>query len=176
MKYGEGSFQRDEPAQSVAIFATGCFWGVQYYFDEVPGVISTEVGYTGGHKDNPTYEEVYRHKTGHAEAVKIVFDPDKVSYQTLLKHFFRIQDPTAKNVPDGINEGDSYRSAIFYTSEEQQNMAQALIDKLNKEKYGGKIVTEIKLVGRWWPAEAYHQKYTARTGRGMCHVPYEPVA
>lgn len=159
----------------LAILAAGCFWGVQYYFDEVPGVISTEVGYTGGFKDNPTYEEVYKHKTGHAEATKIIFDPKKVSYETLLKHFFRIQDPTAKNVPDGINEGDSYRSAIFYTTDEQKEIAQKLIDKLNKEKYDGKIVTELERAGGWWPAEDYHQKFTQRTGRGMCHVPYQPI-
>lgn len=159
-----------------AILAAGCFWGVQYYFDEVPGVISTEVGYTGGFKDNPTYEEVYMHKTGHAEATKIVFDPEKVSYLTLLKHFFRIQDPTAKNVPDGINEGDSYRSAIFYTSDEQKKIAQKLIKKLNNEKYGGKIVTELESTGKWWPAEDYHQKFTQRTGRGICHVPYKAIA
>lgn len=161
--------------KELAILAAGCFWGVQFYFDEVPGVLATEAGYTGGYKDNPSYEEVYKHKTGHSEAVKIIFDPEKVSYETLLKHFFRIQDPTAKNAPDGINVGDSYRSAIYYKSEEQRRTAQKIIDKLNREKYDGRIVTTLEPEGKWWPAETFHQKFTARTGRGMCHVPYAPV-
>jgi methionine-S-sulfoxide reductase len=162
--------KRDE-----AMFAAGCFWGVQYYFDQVPGVTSTEAGYTGGLADNPTYWEVVGHGTGHAEALKIEFDPDKVSYQTLLKHFFRIQDPTARYRPDGINEGDNYRSAIFYTNDEQKKTAQALVDKLNKEKYGGKIATEITKAGKWWPAEEYHQEFTKKTGRGACHVYYSTI-
>lgn len=161
--------------KEIAIFAAGCFWGVQYYFDEVPGVIQTEAGYTGGYKDNPTYEEVYRHKTGHTEAVKLTFDSGKVSYEALLKHFFRIQDPTVQNGPDGINIGDSYRSAIYYVNEGQKETAQQIIDKLNQEKFDGKIVTNLEPVGKWWPAESYHQKYTQRTGLGMCHVPYRPV-
>ncbi len=158
-----------------AIFAAGCFWGVQYYFDQVPGVLETEAGYTGGYKDNPTYGEVYMHKTGHAEAVKVSFDPKKISYETLLKHFFRIQDPTVKNAPDGINVGDSYRSAIYYTTEAQKDTAQRIIDKLNREQYDGKIVTTLEPAGKWWPAEGYHQKYTERTGMGVCHVPYKAI-
>lgn len=162
-------------SKQTAIFAAGCFWGVQYYFDQVPGVIQTEAGYTGGYKDNPTYEEVYKHKTGHAEAVKIAFNPQKVSYETLLQHFFRIQDPTVQNAPDGINIGDSYRSAIYYVNDEQKETAQKVIDKLNRQKFDGKIVTTLEPAGKWWPAEAYHQKYTAKTGLGICHVPYAPV-
>src|SRR5579871_6137394 len=107
-----------------AIFAAGCFWGVQYFFDMVPGVVSTIVGYTGGFKDNPTYEQVYRHQTGHAEAILIKFDPKKVSYETLVKHFFRIHNPTAKNAADGINIGDSYRSALYYKDDRQKKIAQ----------------------------------------------------
>lgn len=162
-------------SRQTAMFGAGCFWGVQYYFDEVPGVLKTEAGYTGGHKDSPTYWEVVEHGTGHVESVRIEYDPGKVSYQTLLKHFFRIQDPTAELKPDGINSGGNYRSVIFYTTDDQKAAAQAMIDKLNKEKYCGKIATKIEPAGKWWPAEEYHQKYTQKTGAGACHVDYAPV-
>src|SRR5438105_2115674 len=138
-----------------AIIAGGCFWGVQYYFDQVPGVLETEVGYTGGHKDHPTYEAVLTHTTGHAEAVKIVFDPAKISYQTILKHFFRLHDPTQLN-RQGPDVGDNYRSAIFYQDESQKQTAQKLIDQLNKTDFGGKIVTTLEKATTFWPAEAYH--------------------
>ena len=158
----------------VAIFAAGCFWGVQYYFDEVPGVLETIVGYTGGHTDNPTYEQVCSHTTGHAEAVKITFDPAKVSYETLLKQFFRMHDPTQLN-RQGPDVGDSYRSAIFYLDEDQKKAAQTTIDKLNKQKFGGKIVTSLEAPTKFWPAEDYHQKFTQKTGQGACHIDYAPV-
>jgi peptide methionine sulfoxide reductase msrA/msrB len=162
--------------KDTAIFAAGCFWGVQYYFDQVPGVLETEAGYTGGHTSNPTYWDVVGHKTGHLEAIQLIFDPAKVGYETLLKHFFRIQDPTSKDAPDGINRGDNYRSAIFYTTEQQKKTAQQLIDKLNKEKYGGKIATELIQADKFWPAENEHQKFTQRTGVGACHIDYAPVS
>ena len=158
-----------------AIFAAGCFWGVQYYFDQVPGVIATEAGYTGGRTNNPTYWEVATKTSGHAEALKITFDPTKVSYATLLKHFFRIQDPTSKYVPDGINRGDEYRTEIFYMSETQRLAAQRMIEQLNAEKYEGKVATRITEAGKFWPAELDHQKFTARTGIGACHIDYAPV-
>lgn len=157
-----------------AIFSAGCFWGVQYYFDQVPGVTGTEVGYIGGKTDNPSYEQVCSHTTGHAEATKITFDPKKVSYETLLKHFFRIHDPTQLN-RQGPDVGDQYRSAVFYLNDEQKEQAQKLIDDLNKSKYGGKIVTTLEPAGKFWRAEQYHQKYSERTGLGMCHVDYAPV-
>ncbi len=156
------------------IFAAGCFWGVQYYFDQVPGVVSTEAGYTGGHTSNPTYEQVCAHTTGHAEAVKIEFDPAKVSYETLLKQFFRMHDPTQLN-RQGPDVGDQYRSAIFYSDDVQKIEAQQIIDELNESEFNGKLATTLEKAGQWWPAEAYHQKFTKRTGRGMCHVPYAPV-
>jgi methionine-S-sulfoxide reductase len=158
-----------------AIFAAGCFWGVQYYFDQVPGVTKTIVGYTGGHVDHPSYEAVCTHTTGHAEAVKIVYDPAKVSYDTLLKQFFRMHDPTQLN-RQGPDIGDSYRSAIFYADETQKKAARKMIDELNSSgQFKKPIVTTLEPASTFWPAEDYHQKYTERTGRGMCHVPYQPV-
>jgi methionine-S-sulfoxide reductase len=161
--------------QEIAIFAAGCFWGVQYYFDQVPGVIETMVGYTGGHVDHPTYEQVCTHKTGHAEATKIVFDPKKISYKTLLKQFFRMHDPTQLN-RQGPDVGDSYRSAVFYLNDTQKEEAQKIIDELNESEFNGKIVTALEPVTTFWPAEDYHQKFTEKTGRGMCHIPYAPVS
>lgn len=160
--------------KEVAIFAAGCFWGVQYYFDQVPGVLATTAGYTGGHVDNPSYEQVCTHKTGHAEAVKIVYDPSKVTYKTLLKQFFRMHDPTQLN-RQGLDIGDNYRSAIFYQDEAQKDEAQKLINELNKTEFHGKIVTTLELAATFWPAEEYHQKFTEKTGRGMCHISYQPV-
>ena len=114
---GQGQAARD-----VAIFAAGCFWGVQYYFDQVPGVIETEAGYIGGQTKNPSYEQVCYKDTGHAEAVKITYDPKKVSFETLLKQFFRMHDPTQMN-RQGSDVGDQYRSAIFYLNDEQKDQA-----------------------------------------------------
>ena len=158
-----------------AIFAAGCFWGVQYYFDQVPGVIKTTVGYTGGHTENPSYEDVCSHTTGHAEATLIEFDPKVVTYEELLIHLFRIHDPTQLN-RQGPDIGDSYRSAIFYTNDNQRQIAEDYISQIsmsieNKEP----IVTEVTKLAKFYEAEDYHQKYTERTGRGMCHVAYEPV-
>lgn len=160
--------------EETAIFAAGCFWGVQYYFDQVPGVIETEAGYIGGHVDEPSYELVCTHTTGHAEAVKIIYDPKKVSYETMLKQFFRMHDPTQLN-RQGPDVGDQYRSAIFYLDEQQKELAERTIDKLNKSDFSGKIVTTLEKATTFWPAEDYHQKFTQRTGRGMCHVDYAPV-
>ncbi|HEX5395206.1 MAG TPA: peptide-methionine (S)-S-oxide reductase MsrA [Candidatus Saccharimonadales bacterium] len=158
-----------------AILAGGCFWGVQFYFDQVPGVVKTEVGYIGGHTQNPTYEQVCGHGTGHAEATKITFDPKKVSFDTILKHFFRIHDPTQLN-RQGPDVGDQYRSAIFYTTDKQKEQAQKMLDLLsNSGKYQKPIVTALQNAGTFWPAEEYHQKYTEKTGLGACHVDYAPV-
>jgi methionine-S-sulfoxide reductase len=160
--------------KEVVIVAAGCFWGVQYYFDQVPGVLETTAGYIGGHVDQPTYEQVCTHKTGHAEAVKIVFDPSKITYSTLLKQFFRMHDPTQLN-RQGPDVGDNYRSAIFYQNDQQKKEAQELINELNKTQFGGKIATTLEPKAVFWPAEDYHQKFTERTGGGMCHIPYAPV-
>lgn len=156
-----------------AIFAAGCFWGVQFYFDQVPGVTKTVVGYTGGHTENPTYEEVCTHTTGHAEAVLVEFDPDQVSYETLLKQFFRMHDPTQLN-RQGPDVGDSYRSAIFYFDDDQKEQAETAKEEA-QPKFKEPIVTTIEKAGPFYEAEDYHQKYAEKTGRGMCHIPYEPV-
>jgi methionine-S-sulfoxide reductase len=157
----------------IAIFAAGCFWGVQFYFDEVPGVLKTTAGYIGGHTENPTYEDVCSHTTGHAEAVKIEFDPEQVTYQTLLKHFFRMHDPTQLN-RQGPDVGDNYRTAIFYVNEAQKEQAEQA--KADAAKQLDKpIVTEITQASEFYDAEAYHQKFSQRTGIGMCHIPYAPV-
>lgn len=156
-----------------ALFAAGCFWGVQFYFDQVPGVVKTTVGYTGGHTENPTYEEVCAHTTGHAEAVLIEFDPAKVSYATLLRQFFRMHDPTQLN-RQGPDVGDSYRSAIFYFGDEQKSESQRTVGEIQSH-ISRKIVTQIMPAGPFYEAEDYHQKFSERTGRGMCHIPYEPM-
>ena len=158
-----------------AIFAAGCFWGVQFYFDQVPGIIETEVGYIGGHVDNPSYDAVCSHTTGHAEATRIVFDPKKISYEKLLGQFFRMHDPTQLN-RQGPDVGDQYRSAIFYKDEAQKQTAQKVIDQLNKSgKFKNPVVTTLEAGDKFWPAEDFHQKFTDRTGHGMCSVEYKPI-
>lgn len=156
-----------------ATLAGGCFWGVQHYFDQVPGVIKSRLGYTGGHKENPTYEEVCAHATGHAEAVEIEFDSELVAYDTLLRHFFRMHDPTQLN-RQGPDVGDNYRSAIFYHSEEQKNVAERLKNEL-QANFKDPIATQVVPAGPFYEAEKYHQKYTERTGIGTCSVPYRQL-
>lgn len=157
-----------------AVFAAGCFWGVQAYFDQVPGVQETEVGYTGGHVPNPTYEQVCTHTTGHAEAVKIKFDPHLISYKTLLQHFFRMHDATQVG-GQGPDIGDSYRSAIFFMDDVQRSQAEEA-KKAAQQDLTKPISTEITPAQEFYTAEAYHQKYFARTGMGGCHISYKPLA
>ena len=156
-----------------ACFAAGCFWGVQFYFDEVPGVTSSSVGYTGGSLEDPTYEDVCYSDTGHAEAVLLKFDTAKVSYETLCKHFFRMHDATQLN-RQGPDVGDQYRSAIFTVNESQSATARAVISQLQHD-HNEKIVTQVEPLREFYLAEDYHQKYTEKTGRGQCHVPYKPL-
>lgn len=156
-----------------AIFAAGCFWGVQFYFDQIPGVVKTTVGYTGGDTEDPTYEDVCTHTTGHAEAVLVEFESDKVTYETLVRHFFRMHDPTQLN-RQGPDIGDNYRSAIFYVTDEQKEVAEQVRDEVQKTTEQP-IVTQIEQAGPFYEAEDYHQKFAERTGRGMCHIPYEPL-
>ncbi len=155
------------------IFAAGCFWGVQFYFDQVPGVIKTTVGYSGGHTKSPTYEQVCSHTTGHAEVTLIEFDTKLVSFETLLKQFFRMHDPTQLN-RQGPDVGDQYRSAIFYFDEKQKAIAEK-VKKEQQSNFEKPIVTEITQAAEFYPAEEYHQKFTEKTGQGACHIPYAPV-
>lgn len=156
-----------------AIFAAGCFWGVQYYFDQVPGVKKTIVGYTGGVIEHPTYEQVCYENTGHAEAVELEFDSSQVSYEVLLKQFFRMHDPTQLN-RQGPDIGTQYRSAIFYITDQQRESAERVMLSLADE-FDKPIATEVTEAGPFYKAEEYHQKYAEKTGRGMCHIPYEAV-
>lgn len=166
----EGMEASGQPVEQTetAIFAGGCFWGVEYMLSKLPGVLKVESGYIGGTTENPTYEEVCRHRTGHAEAVRVLFDPAKVSYETLARLFFEIHDPTQEN-GQGPDLGDQYRSEIFYTSPAQQATAERLIAELRRKGYD--VVTGVTPAGRFWPAEDYHQRYYERKGtRPYCHA------
>jgi len=157
-----------ETTTEKAYFAGGCFWGVQHLLEKSDGVISTRVGYMGGHTEHPTYEDVCNHGTGHAETVEVEFDPSKTNYETLAKLFFEIHDPTQLN-RQGPDFGDQYRSAVFYTSEAQKQTAEKLIGILKSK--GLKVVTEVTKAGPFWVAEAYHQDYYDRTGKEpYCHI------
>lgn len=150
-----------------AIFASGCFWGTEYYFQQEEGVLKTTVGYTGGQKDNPTYYDVCSDRTGHAEATEVIFDPAKTSYEELTKLFFETHDPGQKN-RQGPDMGTQYRSAIFYLNEEQKVIAENVIKTL-KDK-GFKVVTEVTKAGTFWKAEDKHQQYYASGGGSpYCH-------
>ncbi|MGA9887707.1 MAG: peptide-methionine (S)-S-oxide reductase MsrA [Candidatus Acidiferrales bacterium] len=153
-------------SQEKAILAGGCFWGTQELLRRRPGVISTRVGYTGGDVANATY----RNHEGHAEAIEIIFDPQKLSYRKLLEFFFQIHDPTTLN-RQGNDTGTSYRSAIFYTTEEQKKIAQETIADVNASGlWPGKVVTEIKPAAAFWEAEPEHQDYLERIPNGYtCH-------
>lgn len=157
--------------QDTAIFAGGCFWGVEYYFRRVKGVSSVKSGYTGGHVNRPDYRMVCSGTTGHAEAVEIVFNPGEVSYETLARLFFEIHDPTQLN-RQGPDIGTQYRSAVFYTSEAQRKTAEHLIEILRHK--GLRVVTQVERAGVFWPAEAYHQDYyRSKGGTPYCHA-YTP--
>lgn len=149
-----------------AVFAGGCFWGVEDAFQAVPGVCDAESGYTGGSTPNPAYEDVCTGRTGHAEAVRVTYDPDKVSYEELAKLFFEIHDPTQID-RQGPDVGTQYRSAVFYKDEKQKAVAERLIARLRRQGYA--VATQLVPASVFYPAEDYHQDFTARTGRGGCH-------
>jgi peptide methionine sulfoxide reductase msrA/msrB len=156
-----------EALTDTAIFAGGCFWGVEYYMKKIKGVISTEVGYTGGKTDHPTYKEVCAGTTGHYEAIEVVFDPGQTSYEEVAKMFFETHDPTQWN-HQGPDWGEQYRSAVFYRNEEQKEITEKLIIRL-KEK-GFKVVTEVIPAKPFWKAEDYHQDYYDHKGSTpYCH-------
>lgn len=151
-----------------AIFASGCFWGTEYFFEKAPGVISTQVGYIGGHKENPTYKEVCAHITGHAEAVKVIYDQEITDFETLCKLFFETHDPTHIN-RQGPDIGEQYRTEIFYLSESQKEIAQKLINTL--EEKGLKVATKLTPASRFWDGEDYHEHYySGNGGTPYCHA------
>ncbi|MBS3072443.1 peptide-methionine (S)-S-oxide reductase MsrA [Candidatus Pacearchaeota archaeon] len=155
-----------------AMFGAGCFWGVQYTFQKIPGVLKTEVGYSGGNIKNPSYEEVCNDKSGHAEVVYIEFDPEKVSYADLLSVFWKSHNPTTINMqwPD---VGTQYRSIIFYYSTQQKKEAEESLKRVQKI-IPKKIVTEIKKASEFYPAENYHQDYVNKNGANSCHIANNP--
>ncbi len=156
-----------EQDKDTAIFAGGCFWGVEHLMQQQSGVLSVENGYIGGHTENPTYQEVCSHTTGHAEAVRIIFDTKKTDYETLAKRFFEIHDPTQTD-GQGPDIGEQYRSEIFYNSPEQKAIAEKLINILKQKGY--KIVTKVSPASTFYPAEEYHQDYYQRKGtQPYCH-------
>lgn len=166
----ERSSDAISPHREVAIVAGGCFWGVEEIVRKLPGVIDTEVGYTGGSLPGPTYRDVVRGDTGHAEAVKVVFDPRILSYEDLLGYFFRLHDPTTPN-RQGNDIGTQYRSAIFYLDDNQREVAERVKAKVARSgKWEGEIVTEIVPAGPFYPAEEYHQDYLQKHPGGYtCH-------
>lgn len=141
-----------------ATFAAGCFWGVEFKLGKVPGVTETSVGYMGGTLEKPTYEDVCTDETGHAEVAQVAFNPKEVSFETLVRKFYDIHDPTTPN-RQGPDEGSQYRSAIFYHSPEQKAVAERVTAELNRQRFGGRIVTQIVPAATYWRAEEYHQKY-----------------
>ncbi len=157
-----------EGKREEAFFAGGCFWGVEHLLESVRGVVRVESGYMGGKSDKPNYKQICTGRTGHAETVRVVFDPAVVSYETLAKHFFEIHDPTQLN-RQGPDHGDQYRSAVFVTSKDQAKVVEGLIKTLRKKGY--KVVTEVEPAEKFWPAEDYHQNYYKRTRKvPYCHA------
>ena len=154
----------------IATFAAGCFWGVEETFRKVEGVVSTAVGYTGGTLQNPTYEDVCTDKTGHAEAIEMIFDPALVSYEKLLDIFWGSHNPTTLN-RQGPDSGTQYRSAVFFHTPEQESIAKRSKEALAKSgKFKDKVVTEIVSASVFYKAEDYHQQYFLKQGKGSCHI------
>lgn len=166
---GAGTPLSPREGNELAAFAQGCFWGSEDTYRQVPGVVATAVGYSGGHTDNPTYESVCSHGTGHAETVLVEFDPKKVGYDRLLEIFFATHDPTTKD-RQGPDVGDQYRSAVFTFSAAQEASARAAAARAQAE-LGKPVATEIRPMGRFWMAEDGHQQYDEKAGRRSCPLP-----
>ena len=163
----ESDDKKKQSTTEIAIFAGGCFWGVEYYMEKKPGVITVVSGYTGGWKENPTYEDVCYKNTGHIEAVEIEYDPLKTSYEELARLFFEIHDPTQVN-RQGPDVGEQYRSEIFYLNKDQKEIAERLIKELEEKGY--KIATRLSPASTFWKAENYHQDYYEKKGSlPYCH-------
>jgi peptide-methionine (S)-S-oxide reductase len=153
-----------------ALFGAGCFWGVEAAFRQVEGVLATAVGYSGGRKENPSYEDVCSGRTGHAEVVEVEYDPSKVSYDKLLDVFWENHDPTTLN-RQGPDVGEQYRSAIFFLDPEQETTARASRERLGKSgRYKRPIVTEITPASKFYRAEEYHQRYLEKHGLAHCRI------
>ena len=151
-----------------AILAAGCFWGVEYFLQKLPGVLKTEVGYIGGTINNPTYEQVCTKKSGHLEAIRVVFDPTVLTYENLLKYFFEIHDP-GQTDGQGPDLGPQYLSVIFYFNKQQKSIAEQVISQL--EELGYSVATKLYEVSPFWPAEDYHQDYYTKIGKPpYCHL------
>jgi peptide-methionine (S)-S-oxide reductase len=159
---------KKEIKKQIAMFGAGCFWGVEETFRKLTGVISTEVGYAGGDKDKGTYEQVCDGQTGHAEVVRITFDPTKIKYSKLVEVFFENHDPTQMN-RQGPDIGYQYRSVIFYFSESQKKEAENVMKNIQK-KYSRVIATLIEPASTYIKAEDYHQKYLMKRGKDSCHI------
>jgi len=154
----------------IATFGAGCFWGVEAAFQRVPGVLATAVGYSGGHTEAPTYQDVCTDETGHAEVVQLTFDPAKVSYEQLLNVFWQIHDPTQVD-RQGPDFGTQYRTVIFFHTPEQEAIAKKSRETLEASgKFPRRIATEITPAGKFYRAEEYHQKYLAKRGAVSCHL------
>jgi len=166
---GAGTPLTPKPGHALAAFAAGCFWGVEDTFRQVPGVVATAVGYTGGRTAHPTYESVCSHTTGHAETVLVEFQPNVITYPELVRVFFANHDPTTKN-RQGPDIGDQYRSAIFTWDDAQAAAARAAA-ATEQARLGKPVTTEIAPLGPFWKAEAYHQQYDEKTGTHSCPVP-----
>ncbi|RXH58790.1 peptide-methionine (S)-S-oxide reductase MsrA [Granulicella sibirica] len=157
-------------ATEKATFGAGCFWGVEARFAELSGVLDTAVGYEGGSNDHPTYKEVCTDRTGHAEVVELIFDPSRVSYESLLDAFFSLHDPTQLN-RQGPDWGTQYRSVIFTRSPEQAEQAKAKIAELNASgSFRKPIATQVVPAETFWKAEEYHQRYLEKRGMVSCHI------
>lgn len=153
-----------------ATFAAGCFWGTEQTFRTAPGVLEATSGYIGGEVKNPTYEQVCSGRTGHAEAVEVEFDPEEVSYDSLLNIFWENHNPTTLN-RQGPDSGEQYRSGVFYHSPEQREIALASREALELSgKWDDPIVTSIEEAGQFWPAEEYHQRFLEKRGQASCHI------
>ena len=164
----EGSGER-EMATETATFGAGCFWGVEERFRTTEGVTDTEVGYAGGHTQNPTYQQVCSHTTGHAEVVQLRYDPEQITYEDLLAIFFEMHDPTQVN-RQGPDVGDQYRSVIFYHTDAQKQAAEKMKAELDASgAYARPVATQIEPAPTFWPAEDYHQEYFRKRGGGACH-------
>ncbi|KAJ4299718.1 Peptide methionine sulfoxide reductase [Kalmusia sp. IMI 367209] len=151
-----------------ATLAAGCFWGVEHMYRKAyanKGLLDARVGYIGGDTENPSYRAVCSGRTGHAEALQIVYDPEKLTYRTILEFFYKMHDPTTSN-RQGPDVGSQYRSGVFYHNEEQEKEARDITDKVNKQWWKGGIVTEILPAGQWWDAETYHQLYLDKNPSG----------